>query len=185
MGTRGRRNQTLKQFEEPILLSNIDKVKALAVEKNLYNGDVLDIEQLIEEISHEAPVDAQISIEKIPMENYLSGSLSYENGRWIMKVNSKQHINRQRFTLAHELAHYILHKDKNTEFKDSTFFRGNNMDSLEYMANDYASALLMPDDKVIGYINDGVRKLDDLASKFEVSVAAMKYKVEKLGYKVR
>ena len=87
--------------------------------------------------------------------------------------------------LAHELAHYILHKEKNTEFQDSTFFRGNNMDSLEYMANDFAAALLMPDDKVNELIKNGIRNIGKLAEKFDVSAAAMKYKVEKLGYKVK
>ena len=119
------------------------------------------------------------------MDNYLSGSLSYKDGVWIMTVNSKQHPKRQRFTLAHELAHYILHKEKNTEFQDSTFFRGNNMDSLEYMANDFAAALLMPDDKVNELIKNGIRNIGKLAERFDVSAAAMKYKVEKLGYKVR
>lgn len=53
------------------------------------------------------------------------------------------------------------------------------------MANDFAAALLMPDDKVVEFIKSGNRNLGELASKFGVSVAAMKYKVEKLGYKVR
>lgn len=184
MGTKGRRNQSLKKFDEPTLLTDVDQIKEMAVKKGLYINDALDIEQLIHVISESNPT-APISIQKIPMDNYLSGSLSYNNGTWIMAVNSKHHIKRQRFTLAHELAHYILHKEKNTEFKDSTFFRGNDMDSLEYMANDFASSLLMPDDKVISYIKKGVRNLGELASKFDVSAAAIKYKVEKLGYKVR
>lgn len=184
MGTRGKRFQTVKKFEEPTLLSDLDKIKNLAEVKGLYHGDALEVEQLIREISNQSP-NSPILIQKEPMDNYLSGSLSYKDGTWIMTVNSKQHVNRQRFTLAHELGHYILHKEKNTEFQDSTFFRSNNMDSLEYMANDFAAALLMPDDKVVEFIKLGNRNLGELASKFGVSVAAMKYKVEKLGYKVR
>ena len=184
MGTRGKRNKKVNVFEEPTLLSDVNKIKELATEKEMYNGEALDIEQLIQEISHREE-DAPILIKKVPMDNYLSGSLSYKDGVWIMTVNSKHHENRQRFTLAHELAHYILHKEKNTEFEDSTFFRGNNMDSLEYMANDFAATLLMPDEKIVSYINEGVRNLGKLAKIFNVSAAAMKYKVEKLGYKVR
>lgn len=184
MGTRGKRYKKENVFMEPTLLSDVNKIKELAAEKGMYNGEVLDIEQLIQEISHREE-DAPISINKTPMDNNLSGSLSYKDGVWIMTVNSKQHPKRQRFTLAHELAHYILHKEKNTEFQDSTFFRGNNMDSLEYMANDFAATLLMPDDKVNELIKKGIRNIGELAEKFDVSAAAMKYKVEKLGYKVR
>ena len=120
MGTRGKRYKKVNVFEEPTLLSDINKIKELATEKEMYNGEALDIEQLIQEISHREE-DAPILIKKVPMDNYLSGSLSYKDGVWIMTVNSKQHPKRQRFTLAHELAHYILHKEKNTEFQDSTF----------------------------------------------------------------
>ena len=127
MGTRGKRNKKVNVFEEPTLLSDINKIKELATEKGMYNGDALDIEQLIQEISHREE-NAPILIKKIPMENYLSGSLSYKDGVWIMTVNSKQHPRRQRFTLAHELAHYILHKEKTQSFKirlsleESTYF---------------------------------------------------------------
>lgn len=48
-----------------------------------------------------------------------------------------------------------------------------------------AATLLMPDEKIVSYINEGVRNLGKLAKIFNVSAAAMKYKVEKLGYKVR
>lgn len=184
MGTRGLRNKCKHTYEEPDLLSGLEDIRKLAFDKHLYFGDILDIEQLVEEISSKNPKDP-IAIRKRPMDNYMSGSLTYENGTWIMTVNSNQHPRRQRFTLAHELGHYILHKEKNAEFKDSTFFRSSNMDNLEYMANDFAAQLLMPDDKVNKFINQGVRNLGDLAKKFDVSVAAIKYKVEKLGYKVR
>lgn len=184
MGAKGKRNKISNKFEEPTLLSDVEKIRNLAIERGLYVGDVLDIEKLIQEISLQSP-QAPIVIQKIPMDNCLSGSLNYKDGVWVMSVNCKQHVRRQRFTLAHELAHYILHREKNTEFQDSTFFRGNKMDSLEYMANDFAAALLMPDGKVSEYIKSGERNLGNLAAQFEVSAAAMKYKVEKLGYKVR
>lgn len=116
MGTRGKRFQTVKKFEEPTLLSDLDKIKNLAEAKGLYHGDALEVEQLIREISNQSP-NSPILIQKEPMDNYLSGSLSYKDGTWIMTVNSKQHVNRQRFTLAHELGHYILHKEKIRSFK--------------------------------------------------------------------
>ena len=94
MGTKGRRNQSFKKFDEPTLLTDVDQIKEMAVKKGLYINDALDIEQLIHVISESNPT-ASISIQKIPMDNYLSGSLSYNNGTWIMAVNSKHHTKRQ------------------------------------------------------------------------------------------
>ena len=59
------------------------------------------------------------------------------------------------------------------------------MDSLEYMANDFAATLLMPDERIVSYIDEGVRNLGNLAKIFNVSATAMKKKKKKLGYKVR
>ena len=88
--------------------------------------------------------------------------------------------------MAHELGHYILHKGKNIEFVDSTFFRSDDMNSIEFIANEFASRLLMPENKIRKLIDeDKIKNIGDLASKFEVSSAAMKYRVLSLGYKIK
>lgn len=65
MGTRGKRYKKVNVFEEPTLLSDVNKIKELATEKEMYNGEALDIEQLIQEISHREE-DAPILIKKYP-----------------------------------------------------------------------------------------------------------------------
>jgi Zn-dependent peptidase ImmA (M78 family) len=115
-----------------------------------------------------------------------SGSLSYIDGKWIMCINSSHNLKRQRFTMAHELGHYILHKGKNIEFVDTTFFRSDEMDSIEYNANEFASRLLMPEDDLRKLIDeDRIKNIGELASKFDVSSAAMKYRVISLGYRIK
>lgn len=185
MGTKGRRLQSKNtEYEEPKLLSRIQDIVKLAEEKNLYHQrGMLDIESLIHEISEVE--DVPISIRYEEMDQSQSGSLNYESGGWIIRVNSIHNKKRQRFTLAHELGHYILHKNKTTDFRDTTFFRNEDKTSLEYMANDFASALLMPDEKVKECVKEGIRKISDLADKFEVSSSAMRYKVERMGYKIQ
>src|SRR6266700_3429838 len=42
----------------------------------------------------------------------VSGALIRDGASVVIAVNSAQHENRQRFTIAHELGHYLLHKVK-------------------------------------------------------------------------
>ena len=80
----------------------------------------------------------------------------------------------------------MLHKEKHSEFVDTTFFRSSEMDSMEYHANEFASRLLMPEEIVRKLIDeDKIKNIAELALKFEVSSAAMKYRVISLGYKVK
>lgn len=58
-------------------------------------------------------------------------------------INQNHHINRQRFTLAHELGHYSLgHKERAyTEYVQTP---GKERSNLETEANEFAAELLMP-----------------------------------------
>lgn len=53
---------------------------------------------------------------------------------------------------------------------------------MEYEANEFAANLLMPKERVRDEIRNGVTSLKSLAEKFGVSILAMKYQVQKLGY---
>ncbi|MTG99410.1 ImmA/IrrE family metallo-endopeptidase [Myroides sp. BIT-d1] len=172
--TRGGR-KIHEQFNEPSLFKDVESVLQTARDKGLYEGNVLDIETLVEVLP-----DVELSYSE--MSGGLSGSLKNDNGIWQMKINSKHHKNRQRFTIAHELGHYFLHKEKNTSFEDTTFFRGAKSNPIEYAANEFASAVLMPEDLIQELISNGVRELSELAGEFGVSASAMKYRLEKLGY---
>ena len=39
-----------------------------------------------------------------------SGQIGQEDGRFVIRINRHEARHRQRFTLAHELAHYLLHR---------------------------------------------------------------------------
>ena len=180
MGLRGQRQNTQTKFHEPDLLADVDSIIKNAQEKGYYSGNSLNIESVIKNI------DDNIEVRYLPMEPNESGSFKYENGKWIIGVNQNHHKNRQKFTLAHELGHYILHREKNINIVDTTFFRNNNTDSIEFMANEFAAKLLMPEEKVRDLVDrQGIKNIGDLAEKFGVSASAMKYRIVSLGYKLK
>jgi Zn-dependent peptidase ImmA (M78 family) len=98
---------------------------------------------------------------------------------------------RKRFTLAHELGHYLLHRRKKILFVDefAVMYRGSghaDIDPMEVEANVFAAALLMPEDAVradlkadpsIAKSDNAIRKL---AKRYNVSPAAMKYRLRQL-----
>lgn len=179
MGLKGQRQNSQTKYQEPDLLADVDSIIKNAQEKGYYSGSSLNIENVIKNI------DDNIEICYISMEPNQSGSFKFANNKWIIGVNKNHHKNRQKFTLAHELGHYILHREKNIDIVDTTFFRNNETDSIEYMANEFAAKLLMPKEKVEELISQGIKNIGDLAEKFEVSASAMKYRILSLGYKLK
>lgn len=181
MGSYGQRpaRVSTQTYTEPALLKDVDTIAQYAREKGYYSGEILDLDSAIS-LFHD------IKVVYGPMDQTQSGELFCKDGTWIIKINNKHNKKRQRFTLAHELGHYILHKEKNTGFKDAIFFRNEVLDSMEYSANEFASQLLMPEVNIKKCIEtDGIRNVGQLAEIFGVSAAAMKYRVLSLGYSLK
>lgn len=92
-----------------------------------------------------------LEIEKKPLPSMQSGSL--ENSKII--VNSVHHIHRQRFTIAHEIGHYLLqHEGTLLRTIDFDMYTDNQDYSNELEANDFAAKLLMPLIIIENYISD-------------------------------
>jgi Zn-dependent peptidase ImmA (M78 family) len=123
-------------------------------------------------------------IEEI-MDDDLSGYLEFRQGAWVAGVNALHHKNRRRFTIAHEIAHYVLHRDRAVSFHDRTFARrASSTDEMEKEADRFAANLLMPENSVRQSIKNGATSVTALAEIFGVSALAMKYRVQSLGYQV-
>lgn len=124
------------------------------------------------------------------MDDDLSGYLELHDGQWVAGINAYHHLNRKRFTVAHEIAHLLLHSSKKTCFQDQTFARREadrsqtEGTSMEREADAFAAALLMPANDVRQAIDGGMTSLSALAEKFKVSALAMKFRVMNLGYRV-
>lgn len=119
-----------------------------------------------------------IGIRYIPLENNISGKLHHDGSRWLINVNSLHHPRRQRFTIAHELGHYFLHRDSQDSYEDTTFHRGKNYTTKELEADNFAGALLMPKDEFKDFVRNTSNKIDDIAEYFGTSGVAIKKRAD-------
>lgn len=112
----------------------------------------------------------------------ISGTFKYVNNVPICTINERHHKNRQRFTLAHELGHYVLQHGEKTDNKD-TLYRNGTTNPDEVEANAFAAELLMPSG-VLRYllVDKGVTDISLLASQFVVSEQAMEIRLRSLGW---
>lgn len=105
--------------------------------------------------NHPVNVEAMLSeigikLEKKYLSNNVSGMIKKgDDGQYTIVVNSNHPITRQRFTIAHELGHFIYHKDKmNSGTDDNIMYRSDNHTDIgkaeETEANVFASKVLMP-----------------------------------------
>ncbi len=119
----------------------------------------------------------------------ISGLLFREDGRLIIGVASEQSTVRQRFTIAHELGHALLHQMANVHV-DKNFtvmFRGpassTAQDVYEIEANTFAAELLMPESLLkvdlltLKLDMEDDRQLSLLASRYGVSTQALTYRL--------
>jgi hypothetical protein len=98
---------------------------------------------------------------------------------WGIFYNDKARPERQRFTLAHELGHFVLHRNSHASFncdKESIYTGADTLKQIEREADDFASNLLMPGDllrqRITGKRID-FHLLGELAKEFGVSLEAM------------
>jgi Zn-dependent peptidase ImmA (M78 family) len=115
------------------------------------------------------------------------------DGSAVIGVNSSHRITRQRFTIAHELAHLTLHADKELHI-DERFpiglrsgISGKAVDHREIEANQFAAELLMPRELMIEDLRpliglDTVIAIQKMAMKYKVSTEAMSIRLSALGY---
>ena len=102
-----------------------------------------------------------------------------DEGGYVIKVNRFESKERQRFTIAHEIAHFLLHRDKiRTGVVDSVLYRSNLSSRTEAEANRLAADIIMPRDKVREHVealgaHAGSEIVATLAESFQVSKQAM------------
>jgi Zn-dependent peptidase ImmA (M78 family) len=150
-------------------------------------GDVpTDIEAVAEHLG------AKVIRERLDRD--VSGLLLRDADSVMIGVNDLHAPRRQRFTVAHEVAHLVLHKGRplvldhvRLNFRDATSSAATDAEEIE--ANQFAAAILMPADLVM---SEARRLVEDpsataasivplLAQGFEVSDQAMEYRLINLG----
>lgn len=117
------------------------------------------------------------------LDDDVSGFLLRERKLITIAVNKSHHVNRQRFTIAHECGHLHLHADQGDRIwvdKQTTlFYRDADSSSgeqrAEIQANQFAAGLLMPENLLLDNLANETKEADvyQLALKFQVSEQAM------------
>ena len=116
-----------------------------------------------------------------------SGQIGKESGDFVIRVNRHEAKHRQRFTLAHELAHFLLHRERielDGSWSENVLLRAPNQPmQIEYEANRLASDLVIPSaqlaDATADYSGPMTSEvIEDLARRFGVSTAAMEIKLQ-------
>lgn len=128
------------------------------------------------------------------LEDDTSALLIRQDDTAVIVVNVRHHEHRQRFSIAHELGHYLLHKSEPTVFVDDLLlhFRSEktsrNFDPREAEANQFAACLLMPARFLREDLKDGPIDAGDdegfgnLARRYKVSPQALAIRLERLGH---
>lgn len=106
----------------------------------------------------------------------------------IITVNTKDNLGHQRFTIAHELAHYLFDFNEKLSTQYYNAYDTNDTNNkIENRANFFAANLLMPKDKFIQKYNEynGTCTLYDIVLKlsddFQVSASAINRRIKELS----
>jgi Zn-dependent peptidase ImmA (M78 family) len=138
------------------------------------------------------------SISHRPFEDGVSGMLfrGDDDGMKLIGVNSSHSSTRQRFTIAHEIGHLLLHKGRpmildapgRVNMRDSTSSQATDAEEIE--ANSFAAELLMPSERTVEEFRKrmsakGDKKVErvvaELAKRFDVSPQAMQFRLVNLN----
>jgi Zn-dependent peptidase ImmA (M78 family)/DNA-binding XRE family transcriptional regulator len=140
------------------------------------------------------PVDVQslcsrcgVLVLKSPFPDALSGLVFAHEGGAVAGINSSHTDTRQRFSLAHELGHFLLgHHERSSDYEhrfhiDVSEGTPPGFDwRAERAANDFAADLLMPR-RLIAAEFERSQDASKLATRFQVSEIAMGYRLVNLG----
>lgn len=117
----------------------------------------------------------------------ISGQIKEENGIVTIKINRHDSKERQRFTLAHEIAHFLLHKEEiKNGIEDTMLFRSALSNELEVEANKLAADIVMPFSliKKISFPPDTKFevRVERVANLLELSIPAIDIRLGKKGF---
>ena len=120
----------------------------------------------------------------------VSGVLVRQDHSAIIGINSTQSAQRQRFTIAHELGHFLLHegitnhvdRSYRVNFRSAESSQATNVEEIE--ANYFAASILMPkhmlDAETAELALDNDDRVAELARLFQVSRLAMSLRLANL-----
>jgi Zn-dependent peptidase ImmA (M78 family) len=118
-----------------------------------------------------------------PLPDDVAGACRRDGDRALLWVNGRQFRPRQRFTLAHELAHAWCGHDGHEPVDKLTTFNGSTTNPYELQANAFAAEFLVPR-AAMERLVDGEPSLDVavlIAAAYGVSTPVVVYRLKQLG----
>lgn len=131
-----------------------------------------------------------IDYSEVDMGPHSSGRIDIDEPYCLITVNSTEGPQRRRFTAAHELGHYLLHRDlmDGKGHLDRLYSEGGNDNPYEPLspahevqANQFAASLLMPAATLRDLYDPQIDNVRDLAELCSVSMAAMRIRLKSIG----
>lgn len=136
--------------------------------------------QIIEKYLREIPTDVKGLVKEFKIKlaskswpDNISGVLDMQKRQPKIFYNQNHSTTRQRFTIAHELGHYILHGVSGLLVEDSSAYFSSLSRTRESEANRFAADILMPRNHIEMLASQGEISIPQMAAKLEVSVVAM------------
>ncbi len=170
--------QVLRREAKKLISRYLDDIDMGADPRNVR----IDVFKLAERIG----IEVKYSTFNLTFADEISGLLVKKDNNPVIGVNCEHHPHRQRFTVAHELGHYILHGAETIHYDaggEPLYFRSDSIyNAYEREANRFAAELLMPEHMVSRCIKAGACTVETLAEIFDVSEDAMRYRLINLGY---
>jgi Zn-dependent peptidase ImmA (M78 family) len=122
----------------------------------------------------EDQLDDQVSGKLFKDQHGNGGSSGYS-----IVVNGSEPLVRKRFTIAHDIAHFLLHRNQigSSGVQDDVYYRSGLTNTQETEANGLAADLLMPNALVEQLVASGYKTVEKLADALKVSVPAMKIRL--------
>lgn len=153
-----------EEYSEEQYATNLDKI----LDNLEIIAESLDFSELFEELDGYEDV---------------AGLLVKDGTEWFIYTNNKDSAFRQRFTIAHEIGHYVMNHIAETAehdviWRDKVSMQGK--DKKEMCANAFAAELLMPSVLVRRLVRKGY-SIADMAYEFRVSITAITNRLNNLG----
>jgi Zn-dependent peptidase ImmA (M78 family) len=148
---------------------------------------------IIEEFTARAPVDVVgmarelgLSVIEEQLPPNVSGKITRKGSgddNYVITVSSAHPETRKRFTIAHEIAHFIFHRSRIGDgVIENGLYRSTQLsDAVERQANQYAACILMPHELVYTAWREGKNTPAELADYFGVSAPVAKIRIEELS----
>ncbi len=129
--------------------------------------------------------DLGIEVKLSALEPGSSGMIKLADDGYRIKINRYETRERQRFTLAHEIAHFLLHQkeiNRGDGIVDNVLYRSGQPKKIEHEANRLAADLIMPDEPIssdLERINKPITEdvIEFLAREWRVSKATMEVRL--------